>query len=60
MVALDTQLQTKLKEQGMSVNRPDPRPFRTLVKNSGLYAQWKDHFGPSNWAILERAVGGLT
>ena len=47
----------KLRSQGMTVNRPDPRPFRAQL--GGFYQKWKKEFGPTGWALLERSVGRL-
>lgn len=56
---LNDSLQTELEGKGMVFNRPDPAPFREVLKQKGFYAQWQEKFGPEAWSRLEKYVGKL-
>ena len=60
VVALDTSLEQKLKEQGLTINRPNTAPFRTALQQAGFYTKWQQSFTPQGWALLEKAVGKLS
>ncbi len=53
---LEMTVQTTMKGQGVSFTQPDSAPFRAVVKNAGLYGQWRDSFGHDAWALLERVT----
>lgn len=50
----------QLKTQGQTVVVPDRESFQDVVRKAGLYAKWRDIFGPEPFALLEQAVGKLT
>ena len=52
-------VETTLRSEGLVFNRPDIEPFRLIIRNSGLYTQWRDTFAPQGWAILEKSAGKL-
>ena len=52
-------VESTLRSEGLVFNRPDVEPFRQIIRNSGLYAQWRDTFAPQGWAILEKSAGKL-
>jgi TRAP-type transport system periplasmic protein len=56
----DAGFERTLGSQGMIFNRPSVLPFRTQLKASGVYLQWRDSFGPDAWTLLEKSVGKLT
>ena len=58
-IALDATLETTLKGQGLVANHPDLAPFRAAVQQAGLYAKWRDQFGPQAWALLEKSSGAF-
>ncbi|HBK07335.1 MAG TPA: ABC transporter substrate-binding protein [Acetobacteraceae bacterium] len=60
IAALDASLKSKLESQGMQFNTPDPAPFRSILKQSGFYEQWRKTFGDEAWAVLESYAGRLT
>jgi TRAP-type transport system periplasmic protein len=59
IAALDASLKGSLEAKGMQFNTPDPEPFRTILKRSGFYDQWRKTFGEEAWGILEGYVGQL-
>lgn len=52
-------LEAQLKKQGMTFIVPDRKSFRTVIQRAGLYAKWRDAYGPEAFGLLERAVGKL-
>jgi len=56
----DTALKAQLKTQGETIITPDRASFRAVIQRAGLYAQWRDTYGPEPFALLEKAVGKLT
>lgn len=60
IAALDASLKGKLESQGMLFNTPDPAPFRSLLKQSGFYEQWRKTFGDEAWTVLESYTGRLS
>ncbi len=56
---LNETLETDLKTKGMVFNRPSPDSFRTALRESGFYADWKKRFGDEAWGLLEASVGKL-
>ena len=55
----DTALKAQLETQGQTVIEPDRKSFRAVIQRSGLYAKWRDTYGPEPFALLEKAVGNL-
>jgi TRAP-type transport system periplasmic protein len=56
---LNNSLQAELEAKGMVFNRPDPAPFRDMLKRKGFYTQWHQKFGDDAWTRLEKYVGKL-
>jgi tripartite ATP-independent transporter DctP family solute receptor len=52
-------LQKTLKTQGQTIIEPDRESFHKVVRESGLYGQWRDAYGAEPFALLEKAVGKL-
>jgi len=59
VIAAETPIVAQLQSEGIRVDRVTPGPFRDAVRSAGLYAQWRDKFGPVAWHALESAVGTL-
>jgi tripartite ATP-independent transporter DctP family solute receptor len=59
IAALDASLKTKLEAKGFQFNSPDIEPFRTTLRASGFYEQWRKSFGEEAWGIMESYVGRL-
>jgi TRAP-type C4-dicarboxylate transport system substrate-binding protein len=59
MAANEASIETKLRGQGLVFNRPVIDPFRQVVRSAGLYAQWRDQYGPDAWKILTKTTGEL-
>lgn len=56
----DSALEQRLKGQGLTLIDPDLDSFRTMVRQAGLFGQWRQQFGPDAFDALERSVGKLT
>jgi tripartite ATP-independent transporter DctP family solute receptor len=56
-VALNTSLETLLKQRGMMFTTVDTSGFRPPLAD--FYRRWKEHFGTRAWAMLEAHVGKL-
>jgi tripartite ATP-independent transporter DctP family solute receptor len=56
---LNTDAQAQLTKLGITFNKPDPTPFRELLKSSGFYTEWKGKYGDEVWARLEKYSGKL-
>jgi tripartite ATP-independent transporter DctP family solute receptor len=56
---LNQDAQAQLTKLGVAFNRPDPAPFRDLLKSAGFYTQWKGKYGDEVWAKLENYSGKL-
>ena len=56
---LNADAQAQLTKLGISFNKPDPAPFRELLKSSGFYSEWKNKYGDEVWAKLEKYSGKL-
>lgn len=56
---LNNSLQAELEAKGMVFSRPDPAPFRDMLKAKGFYTQWREKFGDEAWTRLEKYVGKL-
>lgn len=58
--ALNGRLVTNLTERGIIVNKPDVQAFRSVLRASGFYSEWRSKFGPAAWTTLEKYTGGLS
>jgi TRAP-type transport system periplasmic protein len=58
--ALNTSLQGSLSQKGMIFNSTDPQIFRAALRSAGFYAEWKEKYGSTAWAMLESQVGTLS
>jgi len=56
---LNTDAQAQLTKLGVTFNKPDPAPFRDLLKSSGFYTEWKSKYGDEAWSKLEKYSGKL-
>ena len=56
---LNQDAQAQLTKLGVSFNKPDPAPFRDLLKTAGFYTEWKAKYGDEVWAKLEKYSGKL-
>jgi tripartite ATP-independent transporter DctP family solute receptor len=52
-------VQADVQAKGLAFNRPAPDSFRTKLRESGFYDDWKKRFGNEAWALLEQASGKL-
>ncbi len=53
-------MEQKLKSQGLTVIEPDHESFRTVIRQAGLFARWRETYGAEPFDMLEKAVGTLT
>ena len=58
-IAREGTVASTLKGHGLTFNQPPIEPFRQVIRNSGLYAQWRDQFDPTGWKIMEKTTGKL-
>jgi len=56
---LNQDAQAQLTKLGVTFNRPDPAPFREMLKSAGFYTEWKAKYGEEVWARLEKYSGKL-
>lgn len=56
---LNIDAQAELGKLGITLNRPDPAPFRQLLQSAGFYTEWKKKYGEEAWAKLEKYAGRL-
>ncbi|HSW06758.1 TRAP transporter substrate-binding protein [Aquabacterium sp.] len=56
---LNQDAQAQLSKLGVTFNRPDPGPFRELLKSAGFYTEWKAKYGDEVWSKLEKYAGRL-
>jgi tripartite ATP-independent transporter DctP family solute receptor len=56
---LNADAQAQLTKLGVTFNKPDPAPFRDLLKSSGFYTEWKSKYGNEAWSKLEKYSGKL-
>jgi tripartite ATP-independent transporter DctP family solute receptor len=59
MATQESSIEAMLHGEGMTFNRPALEPFRTVIRTSGLYAQWRERFDPKGWDALEKTTGKL-
>ncbi|HTX02493.1 MAG TPA: TRAP transporter substrate-binding protein [Candidatus Acidoferrales bacterium] len=59
MASQEVTIEATLRGEGMEFNRPATEPFRQIIRNSGLYAQWRDQYDPKGWDALEKTTGKL-
>jgi TRAP-type C4-dicarboxylate transport system substrate-binding protein len=60
MVRLETTLEQGLIAKGMVSAHPDIAPFKSVIRSSGLYSQWRTQYGADGFALLEKSVGTLS
>lgn len=58
--ALNGKLVANLTEKGVLINKPDVQPFRAMLRASGFYSEWRNKFGATAWATLEKYTGNLS
>ncbi len=56
---LNDSLQGELESRGMVFNRPDPAPFREVLRQTGFYTGWQEKLDPQAWGLLENEAGTL-
>lgn len=56
---MNASVQADLQAKGMTIVRPDPKPFIEVLEKKGFYAQWREKFGNEAWGHLEKYVGKL-
>ncbi len=56
---LDAGLKTVLQGKGMTFVPADKEAFRTALKASTFYSDWRTKFGAEGWAALQAASGDL-
>ncbi len=56
---LNHDAQAQLTKLGVAFNKPDPAPFRDMLKSAGFYTEWKAKYGDEVWAKLEKYSGKL-
>jgi len=56
---LNTGAQAQLTKLGLKFNSPDIAPFRTQLKSTGFYSEWKRKYGTAVWSVLEKYSGPL-
>lgn len=49
-----------LEAKGIVFNQVDQDAFRSVLRSSGFYREWRDRFGPEAWAALEKTSGSLS
>jgi tripartite ATP-independent transporter DctP family solute receptor len=60
IAAGDGKLQEQLQKHGQTFIRPDKESFRKVLRDEGLYGQWRDAYGGAEpFSLLEKAVGKL-
>ena len=59
IVALEGSLRAQLTAKGLVFNQPDITPFRSSLRDSGFYSEWKTKFGDDAWTTLEKYTGRL-
>jgi tripartite ATP-independent transporter DctP family solute receptor len=56
---LNVDAQAELTKLGITFNKPDPAPFRSILQSAGFYTEWKKKYGDEVWAKLEKYSGRL-
>jgi tripartite ATP-independent transporter DctP family solute receptor len=56
---LNTDLVASLAKAGVTLNTPDKKPFREMLKTAGFYSGWRKKFGDEPWGLLEKYTGTL-
>jgi len=59
MLENERTIEARLRSQGLVFNRPALEPFRKVIKDAGLYGQWRDQYGSEAWKILTKTTGEL-
>jgi tripartite ATP-independent transporter DctP family solute receptor len=60
MFKLNTSLEGKLAQHGMTIHKPDLGAFRSKLQSAGFYKEWKEKFGPEAWGLLEKHTGAIS
>ena len=60
IAATNASLESELAAKGITINKPDPAPFRDKLKEAGFYKEWSSHYAAEGWGALEKYVGKLT
>ncbi len=60
MVKLDAASEASLTAKGMTITHVDQAPFKAVVRQAGLYTQWRQQYGADGFDLLEKAAGKLT
>jgi tripartite ATP-independent transporter DctP family solute receptor len=56
----DGTLQAQLQKHGQTFVEPDKASFRQMLRDAGVYGQWRDAYGGAEpFSLLEKAVGKL-
>ena len=55
----EADLAAKLKTQNQTFIDPDRESFKAVVRQAGLYQQWRDAYGEEAFGLLEKSVGKL-
>lgn len=59
VVRLNADLTASLAKAGVTLNTPDKKPFREMLKTAGFYSDWRGKFGDEPWGLLEKYAGTL-
>ncbi|WP_319529276.1 TRAP transporter substrate-binding protein [uncultured Cohaesibacter sp.] len=59
IAALNESVQADLESKGMTISRPDPKPFIEALNKTDFYSQWQEKFGDKAWSLLEKYSGKL-
>ena len=52
-------LRTQLQSQGLTINDVDTSSFKAKLAASGYYTRWRNEYGATGWAALEKYAGPL-
>jgi tripartite ATP-independent transporter DctP family solute receptor len=59
IVELNTNLQSRLSQEGMEFIQPNRAAFRETLIKAGFYTEWKKKYGNEAWALLEQSSDKL-
>ncbi|MEH2507819.1 tripartite ATP-independent transporter DctP family solute receptor [Bradyrhizobium sp. AZCC 1578] len=57
--AFNATVQSDLQARGLTFTKPAPDSFRSKLRETGFYGEWKTRFGEEAWGLLENAIGKL-
>ena len=60
IVKSDVTSEASLSSKGMTVTHVDVAQFKAVVRDAGLYTQWKQQYGAEGFDLLEKATAKLT